>query len=222
MGKIWNEIPQEIENEFWRLKTGQPEANPANYEFVHREYFHARDYAAAQRIDFFNEAEQSFVTNLNNGMVPNNEPFWLTDLAIIVTDRKRSGAAATARAVSSIDATTNANTLLLHDMLAAGQFRLVIGSQQKLLMRNLHRLGAGGGISISGAGTFAAGTTVLSSANGAPATRNTFKLPRPLAILPNQKISVALEWGTSITVGSWDGCVIPLLIGEAVAARAKS
>lgn len=222
MGKIWQQISQAVENNFWRLKTGQPEEDNKNFEFAHREYFHAKDYAAATRIDYFNTGEAAFVTNLNAGQLPADEPMWLTDIGFFVTDRKVSGAAATARAVSAVDATTMANMLLLHDMLAAGVFKLQIGSQLKYTIRGLHRLGAGGGPVISGAGTFGAAAGHFTSSNGVPATRNTFKLPRPIAIMPGQQIKAYVEFPAAIAVGAWDGACGPVLIGEAVAARSQT
>lgn len=219
--RIWKVLTQEVEDELYRLVTGQPVLRPAKYEIAHREYYHSQNYVAAgtTKMTYYNTGAADFTTNLNNGMVPDQEPFVCTGVALCPSDRTVAGALSTARAVNAVDTTSIDAQVLLQDALAAGLFRLLLGSTEKLQVRNLFRLGAGGGFSAAGPGTFTATDGQIYGGNGVPASTNVFKLPRPLVILPNTKVAATLEWATGIAIANYTGAWTLSLIGESVVQR---
>lgn len=212
-GSIWPGMHPITADEFTRVGRGQPIQRANQFAQLHVRYFSIQDYATAgtTNLVFFNGSTNTNAahTNLPQGDLPADRPFWLTHILVSPLDVSSAGArlvAESATAGASFDTASFAAIRRfseIRSILQAGKLTLRIADRVIHEGHDLTSYPQGGGF-CADAAQFGLAAAAASSAvvysNGAPVASNRFALPRPYPVLPGKLIRAEMSWGSALAI----------------------
>lgn len=201
---LWPGMTLETGIQFSRIGRGLPVSKPNQFAQVHVRYYHVVDYGAAgdTQFTFFNAAQSDHVTNVNNGQIPDERPFWLTGICITPQDLTAAGARSGTQ-LSAAAITAFARAEEIRTILQGGLFQLFLGDRKIVEAQDLTHFPSDGGPFVSSAAISFAAATNASAApinNGEPVAGNRFRLPAPYPILPGKTIKALVSFKSLLTI----------------------
>lgn len=218
-GSVWPGLSPGTAREFTRIGRGLPIQSINTFYQKHERYYHVLDYLVTghNTLTFFNEKAVDGITNLQNGEVPTERPFWLTGVCVTFQDLTaagaRSGAQLSSTATTSIDRAEQVRSII-----HAGLLKLNVGDRPVLDTQDLTHFPSDGGMYVQASfASFAAATnsSMCPYTNGVPIAGNRFKLPQPYPVLPGKRISCVLNWQQALSITT-AGRIKVELVGESV------
>jgi hypothetical protein len=215
----WPGMTKDTSAQFTRVGRGLPISRPNQFAQVHQRLYHVLDYATggATQLNFFAANMAQHVCNVNNGMLPDERPFWLTGVCVTFQDATaagvRSGNQLNAAAITSLARAEEVRTIL-----QCGLLSLSVADREILHVQDLTHFPSDGGYHVSAAAVSYASATAGSVAtgnNGEPIAGNRFRLPQPYAILPGKIISCKLLWQSALSITT-AGRIKVELVGESI------
>lgn len=216
---IWPGMTLATSVQFTRVGRGLPISKPSQFAQVHVRYYHQVDYGTGGHtsLTFFNAGAQDHVSNVNNGTIPDERPFWLTGVCISWQDLTAAGARSGVQIASgNINAYARAEEV--RTILNAGLFNLTVGDRKIIEAQDLTHFPADGGFHVGGVSISHAAATASAAVpfnNGAPIAGNRFRLPAPYPILPGKPIRGLITWPQALSV-TVAGRLRVELVGESI------
>jgi hypothetical protein len=200
---LWPGMTLETAQQFSRIGAGLPISQPNKFAQVHVRYYHQVNVAASgvTQLSFFNVGQQEHISNLNNGLAPDERPFWLTGICFTPQDLTTAGAinnefyTAAAQGANQLNAHLN----YVRAILQGGLFQLFIGDRKILDVQDLTHFPADGGFSPVVAATLTSTHSMGGPQNGQPIAGNRFRLPAPYPVLPGKQILGIVKWQSAIS-----------------------
>lgn len=223
VANLWPGMSGPTSIQFTRLGRGLPISRPNQFAQIHSRYYHQQAYntAGVSQLTFFNVGASEHVSNMNNGVVPDDRPFWLTGLCVTFQNLTAAGAAS-----GGINAADDLSTMAtradeVRKILEGGLLQLRIGDRMILETQDLTHFPSDGGfyVSAAGQGVPAAGAgkgAFVNYTNGEPISGNRFRFPAPYPVLPGKPVSVILKWQSLLTITTNAGRIKVELVGETV------
>lgn len=215
---VWPGMTLATSVQFTRIGRGLPISRPNQFAQIHARYYHVVDYgtSGSTQFNFFNAGASEGVTNLNNGLVPDERPFWLTGVCITVQDLSAAGADSGVKYAA--DATSLTRAQQINQILAAGLFQLRVADRLILDVQDLTHFPSDGGLFV-GANISTQATAALGSAvwwnNGSPMAGNRFRLPAPYPILPGKPIAASIKYQSAKSITTAARVKVEL-VGESI------
>jgi len=214
---IWPGMTAATAAQFTRIGRGLPISKPNQFAQVHVRYYHQQTYAAAgqTQLTFFQVGATEHVTNLNNGIAPDERPFWLTGLTCQFQFLTSGGAASTAQPFSA-DTVASVAFQQISNAMAAGLLQLYVGDRLIHEGQGLDKYCADGGAWSSPSSALASNNVVPYN-NGMPLAGNRFKFPSPYPILPGKPVKLTCRWQTAYAITGLTAARLRVeLVGESV------
>lgn len=218
IANVWPGMTLATSVQFTRIGRGLPISRPNQFAQIHARYYHVVDYptTGASIFNFFNQGASEGVTNLNNGLVPDERPFWLTGVCVTVQDLTAAGADSGAKYAATAAPLTRAQEI--NQILSSGLFQLRVSDRMILDVQDLTHFPSDGGVFV-GSNVSTQATAALGSAvwwnNGSPMAGNRFRLPAPYPILPGKPISAQIKFQALKTITTAARVKVEL-VGESI------
>ena len=206
---IWPGITPETGEEFVRVGRGLPLKSPNKFAQLTQRFYHRQDYATggASLLTFFNASIAEHVTNVNNGVLPDDRPAWITAVSVDFQDNTTAGARPSSSAAAQLSSATGGAAFTraeeIRTILQGGLLQMFVADRMIHEGQNLMRYPTGGGFSVD-ALQLTQGTAGNSQSavwnNGIPHANNLFKLPRPYPWLPGKALKVLLKWPAALSI----------------------
>lgn len=216
VANLWPGMTAATAIQFSKLGNGGKITKPNSFVQKHERYYHQVAYAAAgqTQLNFFNVGASEHVCNLNQGLVPDERPFWLTGVCVTFQDLTAAGAedGATHHATSLASIALRASEI--RKVLMSGLLQMRVADRLILDVQDLTHFPSDGAFNVASvAGPTAA---LVSYSNGLAVAGNRFRLPAPYPILPGKPVSIALKWAAVQSITTNGGRVKVELVGESV------
>lgn len=225
----WPSMTPATGKEFSRIGMGLPVSDPSVFAQIHQRFYHAVDYATGgtTQINFFaNQGKVDHVCNINQGILPDERPVWITGVCVTPQDLTAQAGGVPSVARSGVAISANATTGFTRSeewrtILQAGLLKLSISDRLILDAQDLTQFPQDGGFYANiGVSTSVAATTVggVAYCNGQPLAGNRFMFGRPYAVLPGQQISASIFFQQALTI-TVAGRLKLTLVCESIAPR---
>ncbi len=214
---VWPGMTAATAAQFTRIGRGLPISKPNQFAQIHVRYYHQQTYAAAgqTQLTFFQANASEHVTNLNNGLTPDERPFWLTGITCTLQFLTSAGAASTVQPFSA-DTVASVAFQQMSNAMAAGLLQLYVGDRLVHEGQGLDKYCADGGSWTAPSSALAANNVVPYN-NGLPVAGNRFKFPAPYPILPGKPVKVLAKWQAAYAITGATACRLRVeLVGESV------
>lgn len=219
---LWPGLTEETAQEFARIGRGQGVSNVNKYAQVHVRYYHqvaVTSPTSPTQLSFFNVGAQEHICNLNNGLAPDERPYWLTGICVAWQDLTAAGGAGQVNIGAGVATGGPFNQAeQVKKILEAGLLQLRVGDRQIFEAQDLTHFPSDGGFCVySLQANQAAAANMISAPynNGAPFAGNRFRFPAPYPILPGKAVGVQLKWQTGLNLTT-TGRIRVELVGESI------
>jgi hypothetical protein len=208
-GNLWPGLTSETGEEFVRIGKGMPLKSPNKFAQITQRFYHRQDYATggANLLTFFNASISEHTTNVNNGILPDDRPSWITGISVDFQDITTAGARPASSAAAQLSSATGGAAFTraeeIRTILQGGLLQMYVADRMIHEGQNLMRYPTGGGFAVDALQLTQASAAASQSAvwnNGIPHANNLFKLPRPYPWLPGKALKVLLKWPAALSI----------------------
>lgn len=215
---VWPGMTAATAAQFTRIGRGLPISKPNQFAQIHVRYYHQQTYAAAgqNQLTFFQVNASQGICNLNNGVTPDERPFWLTGICVSYQFLTAGGAASTLQPYST-GVLGGVGYNEINQALQGGLLQLYVGDRLVHEGQDLTKYPSDGGTWTAPATNSATTASITPINNGMPVAGNRFKFPAPYPILPGKPITVFLRWLAAVAItGATAGRIKVELCGESI------